>query len=213
MKIAVIAANGRSGKAFAEAALRAGHEVQAGIHNNNTLKPALGLNFLDCDATIELDVIRLIQRQDAVVSFIGHVRDSPPDVQTKATKVIVSAMHRTKKKRFVSLTGTGVRFPKDKVTLLDRLLNFCISIIDPDRVSDGANHARVLMDSDLDWTIIRVLKLRNGKTKKFTLNPVGPTKLFVSRDEVACAVLEVLERHTFVKNAPIIAKAIKNNSS
>lgn len=208
MKIAVIAANGRTGQAFVQAALSAGHQVHAGIHTSSSLKAVPGLSILKCDATQEDEVARLIQGQDAVVSFIGHVRGSPPDVQTKATSVIVSALSRLNQKRLVSLTGTGVRFPGDKLTLTDRLLNMSISMIDPKRVVDGKNHVEVLKNSDLDWTIIRVLKLTGGKRRQFTLLPHGPTKPLVSREEVAQAVLEVLEQHKFIRMAPIIAKAV-----
>ena len=205
MKIAVIAANGRSGQAFVQIALEAGHLVRAGIHKSSSMKPAKGLTLVDCDATQEGDVTRLIQGQDAVVSFIGHVRVSPPDVQTKAIQVIISSMVNLHQKRLVSLTGTGVRLPNDKITLFDRLLNVSIGIIDPKRVADGKNHAKVLMESDLDWTIIRVLKLTNRKYRPYSLRASGPTKLFVSRAEVAQAVLEVLEQKSYIKKSPIIS--------
>ncbi|MEO8198809.1 MAG: NAD(P)H-binding protein [Thermoanaerobaculia bacterium] len=208
MKIAVIAANGRTGRVFVQAALRAGHQVQAGVHTSSNMKAVPGLSFIECDATQESEVTKLIQGQDAVVSFIGHVRGAPPDVQTKATKVVVSAMSKLNQKRLVSLTGTGVRFPNDKITLTDRLLNMSIGIIDPKRVVDGINHAEVLKNSDLDWTIIRVLKLTSGERGRFTLQPNGPTKPFVSREEAAQAVLEVLEQHQFIRMAPIISKAV-----
>lgn len=208
MKISVIAANGRTGQEFVQAALRSGHQVRAGIHTCSSLKATPGLSIMECDATQEREVTALIQGQDAVVSFIGHVRLSPADVQTNATKVIVSAMAKLNQKRFVSVTGTGVRFPKDKITLTDRLLNLSIGIIDPKRVADGINHTAVLAHSDLDWTIIRVLKLTNGQMQQFSLRSNGPTKPFVSRQEVAQAVLQVLEQHTFIGMAPIISQAV-----
>jgi hypothetical protein len=62
------------------------------------------------------------------------------------------------------------------------------------------------MRSGLDWTIIRVLKLQNIRTKPFELLENGPTKLFVSREEVAQAVLQVIEDKSFIQQAPIISK-------
>jgi putative NADH-flavin reductase len=204
MKIAVIAANGRTGQAFVQAALKAGHQVRAGVHNSSNIKPVPGLSLIECDATQEDQVTRLIQGQDAVVSFIGHVRGSAPDVQTNAIKVIVATMNKLHQKRLVSLTGSGVRMSNDKITLTDHLLNMGIGMIDPKRVADGKTHAQVLKNSDLDWTIIRVLKLTDGNSGQFTLRPNGPTKSFVSRAEVAQAVLQVLEQYTFIRLAPII---------
>ena len=204
MRIAVLAASGRSGKLFVERALAAGHSVRAGVHRSNNLAPHERLDIVQCDATNTDDLVRLLEGQDAVVSFIGHVKGSPPHVQTDAMRALVGVMHEQKISRVVSLTGTGVRFPGDKVTLIDRLLNLAISILDPARVSDGRDHVRVLQQSDLSWTVIRVLKLQNTKPRPFALHEHGTTKWYVSREEVALAALQVLENNSFVNQAPIV---------
>lgn len=205
MNIAVIAANGRSGKAFVEQALAVGHSIRAGVHKGNTLTSHPQLTIIECDATNHADVEKLIQGQDAVVSFIGHVKGSPAQVQTDAMRVIVAAMQHQGITRLVSLTGTGVRFPGDHISLVDRFLNAGISIIDSQRIQDGKDHVAVLQQTDLDWTVIRVLKLQNITPKPFSLKINGPTKWMVGREEVAQAVLQVLEQNSFIKSAPIIS--------
>jgi putative NADH-flavin reductase len=206
MKIAVIAANGRSGQAFVEAALTAGHSIRAGVRRKSYLKPHPNLTVVECDATNEAQLKNLLSGQEAVASFIGHVKGSEPNVQTIAIQQVVDVMKALGVKRLVSLTGTGVRFSGDKISLIDRILNLSISIIDPARVKDGKNHVEVLKSSALDWTVIRVLKLQNVPPKPFELREHGPTKWYVSRQEVAQAVLQVLEQHSFIKQAPIISK-------
>ncbi len=206
MKIAVIAAGGRSGQAFVEAALAAGHSIRAGVRGKSHLQPHPSLVIVECDATNESQLKNLMLRQEAVASFIGHVKGSEPNVQTIAIQKVAGVMNVLGIKRLISLTGTGVRFPGDIITVLDRILNLSISIIDPARVKDGKNHVEVLKNSDLDWTVIRVLKLQDVSAKPFELLEHGPTKLYVSRKEVAQAVLQVLERRSFIKQAPIIGK-------
>ncbi|HSX08218.1 MAG TPA: NAD(P)H-binding protein [Candidatus Saccharimonadales bacterium] len=207
MKLAVIAANGRSGKIFVERALAAGHSVRAGVHRANNLSPHEHLTVMPCDATNENDLAKLLSGQDAVVSFIGHIKGSPPHVQAEAMRALVSVMKAQNIRRVVSLTGTGVRFPGDHITLIDRILNMSIRLIDPARVRDGADHVEILKQSGLDWTVLRVLKLQNTAPKPFTLQEHGPTKWYVSREEVADAALQVLEQGTFVKQAPILSKS------
>lgn len=207
MRIAVVAANGRSGRVFVERALAAGHSVRAGIHRADTLPPHERLAVVGCDATNGADLEALLRDQDAVVSFIGHVKGSPPHVQTDAMNCLVAAMRAQGITRIVSLTGTGVRFPGDKITMLDRILNLGILLVDPVRVRDGIEHVEVLKQSGLDWTVLRVLKLQNTRPKPFSLRESGPPKSFVSREEVAMAVLEVLEEQSFVGQAPIISNA------
>lgn len=205
MKIAVIAANGRTGQAFVKAALAAGHEVRAGSLKTGQLPSHPNLTEVVCDATNREQLGELIKGQDAVASFIGHVKGSPASVQTTAIEAATDVMRQFGVKRIVSLTGTGVRFPGDKVTLIDRFLNLGVSIVDPERVNDGRMHVEALKKSNLDWTVIRVLKLQNIAAKPFELKQHGPTKLMVGRDEVARAALRVLEGNLFIQKAPIIS--------
>jgi hypothetical protein len=206
MRIAVIAANGRLGKSFVEAALKAGHSVRAGVRGVNTLAPHPQLEVVSCDATNSEDLRLLFKGQEVVVSAIGHVKASAPDVQTIATKAIVKVMNELGIKRYVDVTGTGVRFPGDKITLIDRFLNLGVGIMDPSRVKDGIDHQEVLKASNLDWTTVRVLKLQNVVPKQFSLKLNGPTKPYVGREEVASAMLQTIAEKSFLQQAPILAK-------
>ncbi|HEY8993013.1 MAG TPA: NAD(P)H-binding protein [Candidatus Microsaccharimonas sp.] len=208
MNIAVIAANGRLGQAFVEAALAAGHTIRAGTRGQaNFATDNPRLTAIPCDATNYYEVKALIEGQDVVVSCIGHVKNSPPDVQTVATKTIIRAMKELGMKRFVTLTGTGVREPGDRITLLDRFLNLGVSIMDAPRIGDGRSHVSALKKSDLDWTIIRVLKLQFENNRPFRLKENGPTLPFVSREEAARAMLEVIEKQSFIRQLPIISRS------
>lgn len=207
MKIAVVAANGRSGQAFVKAALAAGHQIRAGIYSDaGNYKDTENIAYISCNATSQKDVTSLITGQDAVVSFIGHVPGSANDVQTDSIANIIKCMESMGINRLVSLTGTGVRFEGDKTSLIDKILNLSIRIIDPKRVNDGINHAQAIRQSSLDWTILRVLKLGNGNKSNYSLSSGGPAKILTSRHEVAMAVLEVLQQNSYIRQAPIVSK-------
>jgi putative NADH-flavin reductase len=205
MKIAVIAANGRLGASFVAAALQAGHSVRAGVRGTHTLLANARLEVVSCDATNEDELRTLLTGQEVVVSAIGHVKGSAADVQTVATKAIVNVMTELGIRRYVDVTGTGVRFPGDRITLIDRFLNAGVGFMDKARVTDGITHQEVLKSSSLEWTTIRVLKLQNVPAQPFSLKLHGPTKVVVGRKEVASAMLEVIEQNTFIAQAPILS--------
>ena len=205
MKIAVLGAAGRSGFAFVEAALAAGHDVRAGIRGSNPFSDIPHLEVIHCDATHIKEVRRLLTGCDAVVSVIGHVKNSPPGAQTYATDLIITVMEELGIKRFVSLTGTGVRFKGDIVGVIDRFANWSIGMVDPARIADGKSHVELIKESDLEWTIVRVLKLQNRAAKPYVLTEHGPTKVLISRKEVAKAIIEVLEKKSFIRKAPMIS--------
>jgi len=206
MKIAVIAANGRLGVAFVEAALQAGHSVRAGVRGAHSLPADARLEVVSCDATNEDDLRTLLTGQEVVVSAIGHVKGSSADVQTVATQAIVDVMNELGIRRYVDVTGTGVRFPGDHITLIDRFLNAGVGFVDSARVTDGITHQDVLKSSTLEWTTIRVLKLQNVPALPYSLKLHGPTKIVVGREEVATAMLEVIEQNTFIAQAPILSR-------
>lgn len=206
MNIAVIAANGRTGNEFVNVALQNGHKVRAGVFGPHDFNQDENLTIIQCDATNEQDVASLCQDAEVIASFIGHGKKSPATVQTDAIKTAVSIANKLGIERIVSLTGTGVRYPGDKITLIDRVLNMSIAIIDSNRVNDGKSHVKILEGSDLDYTIIRVLKLKNGKPGPFKLTASGPVKTLTSRREVALAALQVIEESSFIRQAPIVAK-------
>lgn len=206
MKIAIIAANSRSGVKVVRAALAAGHKVVAGVRGSHKFAPNKHLTIQDCDATNYIEVEALVHGCDAVISLIGHVNGTHPEAQTLATKHCITSMNKLGIKRLISLTGTGVRFDGDCPLMIDRFMNFGISLIDPLRISDGRQHAQLLRDSDLDWTIVRVLKLQNISAKPYQLTTGGPAKLITSRSEVASAIMTVLDDKSFIRQAPIISR-------
>ncbi|MEO5691291.1 MAG: NAD(P)H-binding protein [Candidatus Saccharimonadales bacterium] len=205
MKIAVIGANGKTGQILVNEAVQRGHSVRAGVFRTNTFKTSDYIESVHCDAMKLEDVTKLIKGCDAVVSLIGHIPNSPAFVQTTAISNVLSAMKAQRITRIVSLTGTGVRMPGDKPSLIDHVLNVGIKIIDGDRIRDGIAHADVLRESDADWTIIRVLKLTDLPMHSYTLTSGGPARTLVSRAAVSEAIIEVLTQKTHYKEAPVIS--------
>ncbi len=206
MNIAVIGATGKTGREFIKQAIDAGHHIRAAERRPGGITLGANLVPVTCDAQNLDDVTNLLSGCDAVVSLIGHVRGSPDDVQTVAVTNIITAMQKLRIVRIISLTGTGVRLPGDHITITDRILNASIKLIDPKRIQDGILHAKVLQASDLEWTLLRVLKLTNQSADTFVLHDHGPAKVLVPRADVAQAILDVLFRHAHIRQAPIVSR-------
>lgn len=203
--IAVVAANGRSGRVFVDVALAAGYQVRAGVRGENTLPSHQNLTVVHCDATDESDVHLLLDGADVVVSLIGHGRKSPPHLQTEAMQIIAKVMQELQIKRLISLTGTGVRSAGDTPSVIDKIGTKIISLIDPNRITDGVEHAHFIESTNLDWTIVRVLKLGNGdSTRKVRFSLHGPAELLTPRSRVAHAVLQLIEEDSYIRQLPII---------
>lgn len=206
MKIAVIAASGRSGRAFVDEALAAGHEVRAGIRGQDPFKPHERLKTFQCDATDIVQVTALIERCDAVVSLIGHVKGSDPFVQTSAIRTVARAMEVAGIKRIVSLTGTGVWVEGDKHRRALDVLNTISRWFGVKRFDDGIAHVKVLEDTPLDWTVLRVTFLTDGKPGRFGFKQHGLAKIPTPRREVALAILRLLHDNSFIHDYPVLSR-------
>jgi putative NADH-flavin reductase len=208
VNIAVIGANGKSGNACVQALVKAGHHVRAGVHyRSNRLDVSDTVSIHRVDATHPDEVYELIKNCDAIICLIGHVRGSPPRVQTDALHVIIQQMNRAGVKRLISLTGTGVRIPGDTPSFIDLLLNKLLQVMAPNRINDGKEHAELIQKSELEWTILRVLALNDRPANRYTLTPHGPAKLLTSRGEVADAIVNIVQRHEHLQECPVISKA------
>jgi len=209
MKVAIIGANGRSGSSCVRACLSVGMQVRAGVHTKrHPIDATDNLEIIACDGMDLSSVEHLIEGCDAVISLVGHAKASPQWVQTETIQNVITAMKRQRIRRLISLTGTGVRFPGDSPSYIDRILNTAIRVIDPSRIADGIRHAEIIRASGLDWTIIRVLKLTDVRPVSYSLTSGGPALLFTPRATVAQAVVVLLHGEEYLKKAPVISKRI-----
>lgn len=206
MKIAVIGANGKTGRVFVNEAVQRGHTVHAGVYRHNYFTDSDYIKVIKCDAMVLSEVEKLIKGCDAVVSLIGHSRGSPEFLQTTATANILSAMSRYGMKRFVSLTGTAVRAKGDKITLSDRVLTILVMLVDSARVRDGRAHAELIKKSKLDWTILRVQKLANLPQHRLHLSKHGPARPIVSRVSASAGIIDILVEDIYKKSMPIVSR-------
>lgn len=185
-----------------------GYEAVACVHRDRAKDffpidvPVKKADIVDYDSVCEA-----IRGVDAVISVLGHIRGSAPRMQTKGMGNVVKAMKETGIRRLLSLTGTGVRVSGDKPSVLDNVLNHIVGRVDPERIHDGVEHINVLRESDLDWTVVRVLKLGNSNKEinQYKLTAGGPAELLTSRKKAARVLVDLVNNREYVGMLPIIS--------
>jgi putative NADH-flavin reductase len=206
MKILMFGGTGKTGRELVKQGLERGHSITALVRNPDKLKydnPALKIikgNVLTLDS-----FEKVVHGQDAVLSALGHKRFViPTRILSKGTKNIINAMNKHNVKRFICITSLGVNDSRFKLGLYYTL--FTIPIILLFYFLDKSKQEKLIMNSDLDWTIIRPGHLTNGKKRtnyKHGLS-VGSyilTKM-ISRASVAHFMLNQLDDDTYFRKAP-----------
>ena len=150
------------------------------------------------------DIATAIVDCDAVVSLIGHKKNSPPDLQTQFMRKLIPIMKEVGIKRLISLTGAGVPDMKNDQRsgfwhFVNETTTQLISWIDPSRIKDCLDHAEVIMQSDLDWTIVRTpLQVGARGTNFYWVGNVGKTRgWYVKREDIAHFIIKILKENSF----------------
>ncbi len=146
---------------------------------------------------------------DAVISAVGRVRGSPPDLMTLTASALVSVMTRQRVRRLVVLTNTAVGDPQDKPPPAHKLLRFALGIVNGPLKRDSAIAAAVVSESTLDWTLVRAPVLTDGaRTGNYRVGPlVKGMPLRVSRADVADFMLACALSDRFCRQRPAIGGA------
>ncbi len=208
MKIVIFGANGKTGIHLVNQALKGGHYVRAFVHGSyDQLPKNKNLEIFEGDATDANAVNLALADMEAVISVLGHGRNTPPHMQTMSMENIIASAQAHNIMRIISLTGSGVRTSGDRPGIVDRFLNFMLKIILKDRIQDGIEHAQVLKKSDREWIIVRATKLTDGKlTKDYQIGPVRKGVSYpIARADVADFMLTQLSDDTYLHQMPYIS--------
>ena len=208
MRIAIFGASGRSGRPLVEQALAAGHEVRALVRNPSKLRIRhKRLAVIRGDVLDSAKVEKTIAGADAVLGALGQTKGSTSEVQTQGTENSVAAVERHGVRRLVSLTGVGVRDPRDEPKLADRAVTFLLRRLQPNVLEDGVRHAEVIKTSGLEWVIVRGPRLTEGPKKgEYRVGMVGKNSgTRISRADLTEFMLGQLTVDTHLRQMPVVS--------
>lgn len=205
MKLLIIGGTGKTGRELINQALQDGHSITALVRNPLKLKiEHSNLNVVKGNV-LDLESLKpVIKDQDAVISSLGHKKFFiKTSILSRGTKNIITSMENNQVKRFICITSLGINDSKYKLGLYYTL--FTIPFILFFYFRDKSKQEKLIVNSTLDWTIIRPGQLTNGKKRgiyKHGLN-LGHyilTKM-VSRADVAHFIINLLNNKKYIKQA------------
>jgi putative NADH-flavin reductase len=211
MKLAVLGATGRTGRAVVRQALERGHEVQALVRDAGkvaVLPRDDRLTVIGGDLMDEADVAKVVAGVDAVINVAGPVKGSPTNLQQRAAASVLAAMRDHGVARLLMLTGAGVRVAGDEPKLIDRVFTFALRTLQPALLADSEAAVAAVRASDLRWTIARAPRLTDDPPtgRCTTARHVGAsTGTKVSRGDVASFLLDAVEQDSFEGALPVVS--------
>jgi uncharacterized protein YbjT (DUF2867 family) len=206
MRIVVFGASGGTGKALVAQALDRGDDVVAFLHDEAKADFPEPVRVVVGDAIDPVAVDRAIHGVDAVLVALGVIPWKAGTTLSDATKNIIAAMYDRGVTRLV--VETGAHFAKGKKPLLWRI-SASLPLL-RGMFTDKSKQESVVMQSGLDWVLVRPSNLTNGSlTKRVTVADAVPlhTLSRVSRADVAYVMLEAAHSDTYSKRAVTVTGA------
>lgn len=159
--IAILGASGKLGREVVADALARGLAVRA-LFRRPPARPAIHETVVEGDAC-DLDAVRaLVRGAGVVISLVGPTADSPHDLSTRFTHVLLDAMRAESVTRLVYVTGVMVGHPRAQRGLVYRILPRFFSAALRAGIEDRRRAETMVMTSGLEVTVVRPPRLAAG---------------------------------------------------
>ena len=204
MKLLIIGGTGGTGRQLLKQGLEKGHTISVLARNPakiTTQHPRL--RVIKGNVLNPGDLREAVEGQDAVLCALGHKRFFiKTSILSRGTANLLRAMEAAGVERLVCITSLGINDSKFRLGIYYTL--FTEPLILYFYFRDKEKQERLIMKSDLDWTIVRPGQLTNGRLRgRYRHGPgLGSyllTKL-ISRADVAHFMLQEVENNMYIRS-------------
>ncbi len=208
IKIAVIGGTGKSGQYVVKELVQRGYPFKVLVRNPGhfTLKDPLVEvvigNVLDADT-----VHKLLQGCSAVVSTLGlGIPPGEPDIFTKATANILTAMNELGIRRYIVTTGLNVTTASDHKGPKTQMATDWMYANYPVSTKNKQEEFGMLAESEVDWTMVRLpmIALTDDRPEiRVSLEDCPGDG--ISASSLAGCIVDQLQETNYIRRAPFIA--------
>jgi putative NADH-flavin reductase len=211
MNLLIFGATGGTGRVLVAQALEQGHRVTAFARNPDTIKMKhKNLAVVQGDILDYASVERAVKGQDAVLSALGTKALRRNTTISDGTRNIITAMEKYGVKRFVFESSLSIGDSKPQQRQLPLFFNVIIMpLFFRNIAQDKEIQEHYIMQSTLDWVIVRPAVLTNGPRtgvyrSEFSAIDTS-VKGKISRADVADFMLRQLTDDTYVHKTPSLS--------
>lgn len=207
--IAVIGATGRTGQPLVRQLLDRGAVVRVLVRDPAKLgELADQVEVVAGSSTDPEALTRLVDGADAVVSALGPT-NREASLQTDTARALLPVMAESGVSRFVGVSGAGIDVPGDRKGTRDKIISFMIQKLGGSVAQDKATEYRVFAASDVDWTLVRPPRLKDGPaTGRFVHDAHTPGRSSsIDRADLATFVADCALSGEYSRQAPFVSGA------
>lgn len=206
MRVLVVGAAGKTGRAVVEAALTAGHAVTAFVHNETDHSiPGVAIHVGDASDAATMQAA--VAGQDAVVDTVGGKTPyKPTTLETNVATTIIAAMQHHNVRRLIVTSSIGVA---ESIANTPFLVKIVVATFLRASTADKATMESAVRNSGLDWVITRPAVLNDKPaTGAVRVLPSGSRDKAhaVARADLAAFLLSQLTSNDYLHQSITVAK-------
>lgn len=210
MRLTVFGATGGTGQQLVRQALDAGHEVTAVVRNPDRLPVRHAQLEIVQAGVVDADALRpAVQGRDAALSGLGAPNNKAAGIASTGTRAILRALEAEGVRRYVAVSAAPVGETPEGESALFRYVMWPVVRRALKAVyADLALMEEEIRNSASDWTVVRPPQLTDKPltgTYRTSLDGVVARSHSISRADLACAMLAMLDDETTVKQAVGVA--------
>lgn len=211
MKLTIFGATGATGRQLVEQAFAAGNRVVAYARNPSKISISHEhLVIVQGELTDTAAIEHAVRGADAVISVLGPRpgEDSQSSPLTRGTVNILAAMQKSNMRRLIITSTPSASDPNDLPDFKFKVLVGLIKSVMRPAYEEIVSVARLVRESNTDWTIVRVSMLNNkpgsGKIRAGYLGKkqVGTN---ISRVDLAAFILAQVQDAAYLRQAPAVS--------
>lgn len=207
MNIVIFGASGKTGTHLVRQALEQGHKVRAFVRDalKLTVKHE-NLEISTGNVTYPQTVDKAVEGQDVVLVVLGTSSTGKTTLRSEGTKQIINAMHKHNVKRLIVMTSMGTHESWQQLPFAAKAF-FKVALINV--IKDHEVQEDYVMQSNLDWTIVRPSGLTNQEKTSSYKVALGSDKSLkagrISRADVAHFMLQQINQSNYLNKAVSIS--------
>jgi putative NADH-flavin reductase len=205
-KVALLGATGKAGTYILQALLNKGYAVKALIRKSNEYTITHPLLEIVAGDIKDLETAGLLLKGcNVVIAAIGP-RKNEPLISSLSTINILKAMEEFSIKRYISLAGLNLDIPGDNKSEANKVKSDWMRQNFPDAVADRQKAYDILMESDIDWTMIRLPWIEQTDERRGVIVDLHDCPgENISTTDLADFVITQIEDRTYLRQAPFLA--------
>lgn len=204
--IALIGGTGKVGRHIAKKAIEEGFHVKMLIRDKTKISnfPS-STEIIIGNAFDNATLHQVIKNAHIVINTFGlPVRATP--TYSQLTKEILSTMNTLGVPTYIGVTGGSLTLDDDKKTIFHRLGTSLFECFLSNFMEDKRAEFHALQSSDIDWTLVRLPFVTEGKPKKQVKVDVHKSVgMTITNEDIASFLLSICKERKFQCKTPFIS--------